>query len=247
MRKQVRKAIIDRSYRMTPGSTATPPLLQARTAGFLYLLIICFGLFSELYVRSSLIVDGNAAATAANILASPGLFRAGFAADAVMLLCDVAVAVLFYVLLRPVNKTLALTAAAFRLTQAAVLGFNLLNAYAPLLLLDGEIYGSALRTDQLNAVVMLFLELHSYGYDLGLLFFGISNLILGYLMIRSGYFPGILGAGLAAAGAVYLAGSFTRFLFPDFLAVLEPFYFIPLIAELSISLWLLVKGVKVHP
>jgi hypothetical protein len=162
-----------------------------------------------------------------------------------MLLSDVAIAVLFYVLLKPVSKTLALTAAAFRLTQAAILGLNLLHYYAALLLLSGAGYATAFETDQLYALVILFLDMHSYGYDLGLVFFGLSSLILGYLVVRSDYFPGILGYGLIAAAAVYLTGSFTRFLFPDYVSLIAPLYIVPFIAELSFCLWLLVKGVRV--
>ena len=210
-------------------------------------MIITFGIFSEVFIRSSLIVTGDATATATNILASESLFRVGFAADSFMLLSDVAIAVLFYVLLKPVSKTLALIAAAFRLTQAAILGFNLLNYYAALLLLTGAGYASAFEANQLYALVMLFLDMHSHGYDLGLLFFGLSNLILGYLVIKSDYFPGILGYGLIAAGVVYLTGSFTRFLFPDYLSLITPAYIVPLIAELAFCLWLLVKGVRIRP
>jgi hypothetical protein len=128
-----------------------------------------------------------------------------------------------------------------------VLGFNLLNYYAPVPLLSGGSYSSIFDTEQLNALSMYFLELHGYGYDLGLIFFGLSNLILGYLIIRSDYLPGILGYGLQAAGLVYLAGSFTRFLFPDALSLIQPAYFVPLIAELSFALWLLLKGVSARP
>ena len=122
---------------MTDRSTETSSLVYARIAGLLYLIIIIFGIFSEVFIRSSLIVTGDATATATNILASKGLFRIGFAADSIMLFSYVAIAILFYVLLKLVSKTLALTAAAFRLTQAAILGFNLLNYYAALLLLSG--------------------------------------------------------------------------------------------------------------
>jgi hypothetical protein len=219
-------------------------VVYARAAGLLYLIIIVFGIFSEVFVRSSLIVAGDATATAHNILESEALFRIGFAADAIMLLSDVAIAVLLYVLLRPVNKTLALAAAAFRLTQAAVLGFNLLNYYGALLLLTGTDYAAAFDADQLHTQAMLFLDLHSHGYDLGLLFFGISNLILGYLVIKSTDYPGVLGYGLIAAAAVYLAGSLTRFLLPDYVSFIEPIYIVPLVAELSFCLWLLVRGVK---
>jgi hypothetical protein len=232
---------------MTVRTSETSLIAYARVAGFLYLLIIVFGIFGEAFVRSSLIVKGDPAATVANILAAKSLFRIGFAADSIMLLSDVAIAVLFYVLLKPVSKTLALTAAAFRLTQAAVLGFNLLNYYAPMLLLGGAEYANALEPNQINAMVMLFLEMHSHGYDLGLLFFGVSMLILGNLVARSGYLPRILGYGLTAAAVVYLAGSFTRFLFPGYMSFITPLYIVPLIAELAFCLWLLVKGIRRSP
>lgn len=220
-------------------------MVYARIAGLLYLIIIVFGIFSEVFVRSSLIVSGDASATATNILASKWLFRIGFATDSIMLLSDVAIAVLFYVLLKPVSNTLALTAAVFRLTQAAILGFNLLNYYAAMLLLSGIEYATSFASDQLYALVMLFLTLHSHGYDLGLLFFGLSSLILGYLVIKSDYFPGIFGVGLIAAAAVYLTGSLMRFLSPDYLTFITPLYIVPLLAELSFCLWLLIKGVRV--
>jgi hypothetical protein len=218
--------------------------MHARTAGALYILIISCGIFSEAVIRSGLIVTGDATATAANILSSQTSFHIGFVADAIMLMSDVAIAVLLYQLLKPVSKTLSLMAAAFRLTQASILGFNLLNYYAPMLLLTDGGYMSPFDAGQQHSLALLFLELHSYGYDLGLLFFGLSNLILGYLIIRSHYFPIILGYVLQAAGLVYLAGSFTRFLSPDIVSLMEPAYIIPLIAELSFCLWLLVKGIK---
>lgn len=230
---------------MTVNAVPTSPLVYARVAGLLYLIIIVFGIFSEAFIRSSLVVAGDASATATNILASKPLFRVGFAADSIMLLSDVAIAVLFYVLLKPVSKTLALIAAVFRLTQAAILGFNLLNYYTALLLLTGTEYAIAFEADQLNSMAMLFLNMHSHGYDLGLMFFGLSNVFLGYLVIKSDYFPGVLGYGLIAAALVYLMGSYTRFLFPDYISFITPAYIVPLIAELSFCLWLLVKGVKV--
>jgi hypothetical protein len=223
----------------------TSPLIYARVAGFLYLIIIVFGIFSEVFIRSDLIVSGDATTTTTNILASEWLFRLGFVADSIMLLSDVAIAVLFYVLLKPVSKTLALTAAAFRLTQAAILGLNLLNYYTAILLLSDTGYATAFEADQLNALVMLFLDMHRHGYDLGLLFFGLSSLILGYLVVKSDYFPGILGYGLIAAAVIYLTGSLTLFLFPDYVSLITPMYIVPLIAELSFCLWLLVKGVRV--
>ena len=230
---------------MTMQNSESSPVFYARVAGLLYLTIIICGIYSEVFVRGSLVVMGDAAGTANNILASEGLFRIGFAADILMLLCDVAIAVLFYVLLKPVSKTLALTAAVFRLTQASVLGLNLLNYYSALLVLKGGLYASVFTVDQVQASAMMFLELHSYGYDLGLIFFALSSLILGNLVVRSDYFPSLLGYGLMAAAVVYLVGSLTRFLFPDYASSMEPLYIVPFLAEVSFCLWLLIKGVRV--
>lgn len=229
---------------MTDQGKALSPLMYARVAGVLYLIIIVFGISSEVFIRSSLIVHDDPATTATNIQMSSMLFRTGFAADTVMLLADVAIAVLFYVLLKPVGRTLALLAAVFRLAQAAILGANLLNYYAALMILSGAGYMAAFDATQLHALAMLMLEMHGHGYDLGLIFFGVSNLILGYLVIKSSHFPTVFGYGLQAAGAVYLAGSFTLFLLPAYITFVEPAYIVPLVAEVSFALWLLFKGVR---
>ncbi len=221
-----------------------PRRFYARVAGLLYLTLIVFGVSSEVFIRSSLIVINDAATTANNILASEELFRFGFVADTIMLLSDVAIAVLFYVLLKPVNKTLALIAAALRLTQAAILAFNLLNYFVALLLFKGDGYKTVFSIEQLNNLAMLFLEIHSHGYDLGLIFFGISSLIIGYLLIKSEFVPALLGYGLIAAGVVYLTGSYLRFLLPAYLPYFEPIYIVPFIAELALCLWLLLKGMN---
>jgi hypothetical protein len=225
------------------GST-TPFHAAARVAGMLYLVIICAGLFSEIFVRSRLIVDTDPAATAVNILTSMLLFRVGFLTDSIMLLSDVAIAILLFVLLRPVNAVLAMTAAAFRLTQASILGINLLFYYAASLLLTGTAYESLLDSGQLHALATLFLELHSYGYDLGLVFFSASNFVLGWLITKSRSFPNMLGYGLIAAAIVYMAGSLIRFIAPAFSLAFEPFYAVPFIAELSFALWLLTRHTR---
>ncbi|MFO7604422.1 MAG: DUF4386 domain-containing protein [Gammaproteobacteria bacterium] len=226
-------------------STANmPPAIYARFAGLLYLIIIVFGISSEFFIRASLIVPGDASATASNIVASQSLFRLGFVFDSIMLLADVAIAIIFYVLFKPVNQIASLIAAAFRLMQAAILGFNLLNYHAALLLASGEGYLAAFKDKDLHSLAMFFLDLHSHGYDLGLIFFGVSNLILGYLVIKSNYFPLSLGYGLIGGALVYLLGSYSHFIFPDQASLMEPLYIIPLLAELSFCLWLLLRGIR---
>jgi hypothetical protein len=221
------------------------PVAYARFTGLLYLVIIVFGLFSEVYIRSSLIIHGDATATASNILASEWLFRVGFASDLVVFLCDVAVAVLLYMLLRSVSRTGALISAGFRLTGTAICGVNLLNYFAALLLLGGAEYLKAFDSSQLNALALAFLDIHKHGYDLGLVFFGLHCLVLGYLLFKSDYFPMTLGILMVLAGIGYVVGSFTLFLFPEFTTAIAPIYIAPLIGELSLCLWLLIKGVKV--
>jgi hypothetical protein len=195
-------------------------------------------------VRSKLIVSGDAAATANNILASESLFRIGFASDLVIFLCDIAVAVLLYVLLRHVSKTGSFISAGFRLTGTAIYGVNLLNYFAALLLLSGSEYLGSFSSGQLNSLALMFLNIHKHGYDLGLIFFGLHCLFLGYLLYESECFPRILGILMYLAGMGYVVGSFTLFLFPRFTAAIAPIYIAPVIGELSLCLWLLIKGVR---
>jgi hypothetical protein len=231
---------------MTDRSAQTSPLSYARLAGILYLVIIIFGISSEALIRSGLIVPGDATATAGNIIASQGLFRLGFFADSVMFLCDVALAVLLFILLKPVNKTVALVALFFRLTQTAVIALNLLNYHAASLVLSGPGYSSALGASQQHSLSYLFMDLHGHGYDLGLILFGVHCVLLGYLLVKSGYFPRVLGILMMAAGVTYLAGSYTRFLFPAYVTAVSPIYVVALVAELALCLWLLVKGLNLE-
>ncbi|MBZ0266945.1 DUF4386 domain-containing protein [bacterium] len=219
------------------------PRALSRLAGVLYLVIIALGIFAEMGVRAKLFVEGDPAGTAARIAASPDLFRAGFAADAVMVVCDVAVAVLLYVLLKPAGPVLSMSAMFFRATQAAVLGLNLLHFHAARLILDGTAYRASLEPEQARALSYLFLDLHRHGYDLGLVFFGVHCVLLGVLIARSGFLPRALGLLVAAAGVVYLVGSGARFLFPEALGTVSALYVVAFVSESALCLWLLVKGI----
>lgn len=220
---------------------------NARTTGVLYLIIILSGLFSELFVRSGIIVPGDATATAENIAANSFLFRIGFVSDLVMVMSDVGVALLFYLLLKPVNQGLSMLAAFFRLAQATVLGINLLNFYMPLLLLGNSPIFSSFSNEQLHSLSLLFLNAHSYGYLISGVFFGISCVILGYLIFKADYFPRWLGSLIVAAGISYLIDCFVNFLFPEFSAKSEILVMtVAVVSELSLCLFLLIKGVKTN-
>ncbi len=227
----------------SPPGRAGEALVSARLAGALYLTIVALGIFAEVAVRSSLIVDGDAAATAANIRDSEWLFRAGFAADLVVFLCDVALAVVLFLLFRPVSRTLSLLAAAFRLTQTAVIGLNLLAMFAALVVLEEANYLAAFGAGETEALAALSLDIHAYGYTLGLTFFAVSTLIIGYLAIRSGVVPKALSVLLCLAGAGYLADSFAFFLVPGYDGSISPILLAPaIVGELWFALWLLLRG-----
>lgn len=232
---------------MTADAAGPPQPAHARLAGLGYLLIIVTGIFAEFFVRGGLVVPGDATATATNILGAGSLYRAGLAAEFVMLLADVLVAALLYLIFRPVSRTLATVAAAFRLAHAAVLGLNLLNTWFPLLVLGDAPYLAVLGPDQRHALALLFLEAHSFGYVIGLVFFGVHCLALGLLVRRSGYLPPLLGVLLLVAGAGYLVDSFGRTLMPGYAeheALMTAIVFMPaFVGELSFCLWLLVRGV----
>lgn len=220
----------------------------ARVAGFGLLIMAFLGIFANFFVFTDLIIPGDAAATANNIIASEGLFRVGIISFIIVLLCDVVVAWALYVVLKPVNKSLSLLAAWFRLVYSAIHGIALLNLIIALQLLSGHDYLNVFETDQLHGLALLFLSGHKYGFLIGLVFFGFHLLVLGYLVFKSGYFPRILGILLVAASLGYLIDSFANFLLPNYTNYETIFLLIAavpsVIGEVSLCLWLLVKGVK---
>jgi hypothetical protein len=220
----------------------------SRLTGALYLIIIASGMFAEFFVRGNLIVPGDASATTSNIIASESLFRLSIFADLIMVLCDIGLAILFYLLLKPVSKPLALLASFFRLAQATSLGVNLLNMFFVLQIIRGANYLSVFDLDQLQALIMMFLDSHSTGYTLALVFFGCSLIILGILMYKSGYFPKALGIMIIVAALAYLLDASAKILLSNYIDYQEIITIIVLvpafIGELSLCLWLLFKGVE---
>ena len=216
----------------------------AKIAGILYLLVAILSIFVHFYVPSKLIVPGDAAATAGQIMASQGLFRLGIASEFVVLMIEIALSVLLYVLLKPVSKTLSLAAAVYRLAMTTVHGINLLNSILALLLLSGAAYLAAFQPAQLQAAALLFLSAYNYGFTLGILFFSLHVAILGYLIFKSGYFPKILGILFMIAALGYLIDNFSSILIANY--KMGPAYLaIPIaIAEIAFPLWLLFKGVN---
>ncbi|MEP6514247.1 MAG: DUF4386 domain-containing protein [Parafilimonas sp.] len=163
-----------------------------------------------------------------------------------MHVCDVPLMLVFYVLLRPVNKNLALLAVLFNLIQTAVLVATKLNLFTALFLLGSADYLKAFEPHQLHALMYLSIKSDGYGFGIGLIFFGFECLVLGYLIFRSAYLPKTLGVLMQIAGLCYLTNSFALLLAPTFADMISPAILVPaFIGELSLCLWLLVKGVNV--
>ena len=216
----------------------------AKVAGVLYLLITVLAGFVHFYVPGELIVAGDAAATAANITASAGLFRMGMAAELILLLSEVALSVLLYMLLKPVNKGLSLIAAVSRLVMTTIHGANMLTQVIALLLLGGAGYLAAFAPDQLQALALVFLNAYNFGFTIGIVFLVLHAALLGYLIFRSGYFPRILGILFMIASLGYLVDSFSHIMVPDYKPG-PPYLALPIaIAEIAFPLWLLIKGVN---
>jgi hypothetical protein len=208
------------------------PTRYARIGGALYLVIIVAGILGPLLTRELLIVPHDAVATAQNIASSPGLWRLGIALDVVTQVCDVPVMLILFLLLSPVNKNLARLALLFNVVQTSTLVANQLTLVAAQLL----------SPDQ-PALADVALRAYSYGEPLGLVFFGFTCVLEGYLIRHSGYLPWIIGLLMQIAGVAYVANSFLLLLAPDIATIL---FLIPtVVAELSLALWLVVKGVDV--
>lgn len=234
------------NMKLTNRTAERSPRGLARLAGVLYLVIVVAAIVAHFYVPAQLLVPGDAAATANNILASTPLFRIGIASEVIVLLCEVVLSIVLYLLLKPVSKTLSLIALVFRLVMTTIHAINLLNSFFVLLLLSGTDYLGVFNADQVHALVQLFLDAHSYGYTIGIVFFAPHVFLLGYLIFKSGYFPRILGVLFILAACGYLIDS-TGLLFVPSYGTTPAFLALPIaIAEIAFPLWLLIKGINVE-
>jgi hypothetical protein len=209
----------------------------------LFLLSMLGGGIGEMYVPSKLIVSTDAALTAANLRSSDLFFRLGFASYLVEALCDVALAWIFYVLLRPVHKELALLAAFFGLVSTALFGFAEMFYFASSLVLRDADYLKSFAPDQRDTLALLALKTYGLGAGIFMAFYGVAMLLRGYLVFRSVYLPRFLGVLLMLAGIGFVAR--------NFLLVLTPRYATPLLllpmflAGVSLTVWFLTKGIGV--
>jgi hypothetical protein len=223
------------------------PRFEARVAGCLYLLIILGGLFAPFAVAPSGMMLGNSALPAvARILAAKQLYIVGGIAQLLVYTCDVGVALIFYELLKPVHRQVSLVAAFFRLVFVAIASANMMNHFAPLVLLRSGDDLSALSARQLQALALVFIRMRTYGFDIALLFFGFHWLCAGYLFFKSSFFPRLFGLGLAIGGLGYIANIAVTAIPATLATHLFPYILLPAgIAELVLTLWLIDVGVHV--
>ena len=214
----------------------------ARIAGVLLLLSMIGGGLGEAYIPAQIIVRGNPAATARNIDQSEMLFRLGFATYLVEASCDIALSLVFYFLLRPVRKDLALLAAFFGLVSTSTYASAELFYFMALVARKTE-YLSAFTPEQREAIASFSLRIFGTGADVFMVFYGIASFTRGYLMFRSAYLPKFLGVLLMLAGVGFVTRSFTAVLTPAYSSALLLLPMAP--AGLSMMVWFLVKGVDV--
>ena len=219
----------------------------ARFAGFGYLLIFITGIFSNFFVLEGLVVPEDATATTRNIMQNEMMFRIGLVSFILMVVFDLLLAWALYILFRPVNKDLSLLSGWLRLVNGTVFGIALFGLVNVLQMINGA-ENPGLEAASLPAQIMLSLDTFNHTWLIGLVFFGFHLILLGYLIIRSGYIPRIIGYLLIVAGIGYLIDSFANFLLPsyeDYADILMMIVVIPgVVGELSLTLWLLIKGGK---
>lgn len=217
----------------------------ARIAGLFYLIFILTTVLAS-YIRSTLIVSGDAAATANKIIGSEFLFRIGFVTELASAVFFLLAAWALFVLLRPVNKNLALLFLLLNLGGVAVECLNELNLFAAIQLLSGADYLNAFQTDQLQAMAMSFLNSYTSGFTITQIFFSAWLIPLGYLVYRSGFLPRLLGLLLILDFFGNLSWFLQFFLLPGYGILAYPGNAISFVAEISLTLWLLVMGIKIQ-
>ena len=220
------------------------PRLLARVAGVFYLIITASALFAYMYVRGQVIIPGDMAQTATNILAHEHLYRLGFSAALVTVLCNLPMGFILYELLKIVNPRIALLALGFITVSTTIEAVNLSNYISPLFTFSLPEYSAAFDQAELQALARGTNRLWGYAFSVSLAFFGVFCLLTGYLLYRSKFVPRVLGILMVIAGADYL----TNYSFITFLA-LPPIPYIDLlrptlVAEVALALWLLVVGVN---
>jgi len=219
--------------------TEASPRFIARMAGVFSLLTILTGVFAQGFVSDRLVVSSDAAATATNILTHRGLFQLSFGVFLIEMACNITMTVLFYVLLKPVSKSLSLLAATLGLTGCIIKTISRLFYIAPLLVLGGAQYLSVFNVEQREALALLLLKVNNQGAGIALVFFGFYAILTGYLIVRSTFLPRFLGVLSILGGLGWLSYLYPPLTYGRFLYIVG----LALVGAFAQIIWLLVKGV----
>ncbi|WP_121666227.1 DUF4386 domain-containing protein [Mesonia aquimarina] len=215
-----------------------------RLTGLFYLLVIIFAGFSQGYVRETLVVPGNAIATANNLLENKGLFQLGLTTDFIAFLLDAVIAILLYKIFKPFNKTLAMVSSTFRLIAHPAIGsINLLNHHMALKVLENQDISQVFSLHQLQELSATLIQAHQYGYLIAGGFFGIHCILLGVLILKSNVFPKLFGGLMIGAGTGYLIETFGNFNFPGYEVYTALIVgVLAAIGELGLTFYMLIKS-----
>jgi hypothetical protein len=230
---------------MTTAVAETNRFNWARSAGLAYLGVAVLAGFAEFSVRTGMVVPGDAAATMTNIAADQTTYALAGIADLFVLLLDAFLGLAFWVLLKPVDKNLALLALFLNLLRLPWMGANVVYHFGVLLLVNGALPSFA--PEQVQDLVQLLLNLHAYGYTANGIFFGAWCFTIGLLFYRSGFMPKLLGIVMMLALVGYWTDLFVVFLAPELEPTVSPLAVMPAaLAEIATCLWLTIMGGRVH-
>ena len=223
------------------------PQLYARVGGVLYGIMIVLGILEEAFIRGRITVGGDAVATFANLQKMEMLWRTGIALELLLLILSVGLALVLYILTKPVHQEMALLALLFNAIAIAVEGAYSMQLVEALFPLGTGAYLSAFTPGQLQAMTALAMKAHVFGFGIVLLLFGPYFFATGYLIFKSGYLPKPIGVLYQLAGLAYVVNGFALVLAPQFAGRMFMIMAGPaFIGETSFALWLLIKGVRIE-
>lgn len=231
---------IERAVDSAEGSTIRT---YARVAGVMFIISMICGGIGEAYIPSRLIVASDPTATAGNIHNFEFLYRSGFAIYLVEGICDVALTAIFYLILRVVDRRLALLAALFGLLGTATFASAELFYLGPHIIFGTAGETGGFNTAQLNTLALMSLRFYAYGGMVFTVFYGLSWILRGYLIFKSGFIPKTLGVLMAIGGTGFAVRNFLLLLAPSLASPLLLVLLMP--GALLLAVWLLVKGVDV--
>jgi hypothetical protein len=228
---------------MTAATVTDDQRTAAKVAGGIYLVAMAMSMFAELYLRGPLIVRGDAVQTAINIVGAERLFRISSVIHLLTFASDAAIAVALYVVLKPVNRNLALLAAFWRLADCAMLAANVVNDFAALRLISGADSLRSFDAAQLQGLMRLFLSISAAGFQIGFVLLGLGSTLFSYLWLRSRYIPRVVAAWGIFASLTLAVVTLAVMVFPGLGARLGLMYMAPMfLYEVGLGGWLLVKG-----